>query len=224
MKIAGLDLSLNSSGLVKYELKDDMSVSVVDTMGFTTVKKNSFDGVHHYRPKDFDNSFDKTEWMFERMDKFLEDVEYVAIEDYAFGAVGKVFHIAEFIGYIKIRLYQQGKKIRLYDPNTIKMFATTKGVADKITMSDFFDAYKVSHKPDMKCMPLVNKGSGVSPTSDIIDAFFICELLYKELQLRKAVIDLKNEPEHVIRVFNKVTKSYPTNILGRDFIEKSISC
>lgn len=61
---------------------------------------------------------------------------------------------------------------------------------------------------------------GKSPTSDLIDAFWICELLRKELRLRKGVEVLLGQNEKVIQIFNRTTDKCPENILSSRFIVK----
>lgn len=220
MIIAGLDLSPNSSGLTKFELDNELNVIKSEYMGFTTVKKNSCENIHYYNPKHFNNYLDKVVWMKGKIQTFINDCSFIAIEDYAFSSVGKVFNIAEFAGIIKEMAYNLLISIRLYDPNSIKIFATDKGNCDKLSMYDAFEKLSVPYKHSMTHLPEVNKGNGVSPTSDIIDSFFICELLLLELKLRKGLVYLKNYPEKVIKVMNRTTKSNPVNILAQDFIVK----
>ena len=45
------------------------------------------------------------------------------------------------------------------------------------------------------------------------------QLLYTEILLRKGKITISNLSENVIKVMNRVTKSFPVNLLARDFIQ-----
>jgi len=156
--------------------------------------------------------------MRDKIKDFLKGVDYVAIEDYAYSASGKVFHMAEFGGMIKTLCYEMGIKIRLYDVGTIKIFGCGKGNGDKISMSEGFEKMDDFCKPNLSHLPPVTKSSGNSPTSDIIDSFIICALLRVELSLRKGIVTLRDYPENVIKCFNRTTKSNPENILCRDFL------
>jgi hypothetical protein len=71
----------------------------------------------------------------------------------------------------------------------------------------------------LKDLPTPNKSSGVSPTSDIVDAYFISILLLLEIKLRKGIIQLRNLSEEEISIFNRCTKSNPVNILDRSFLK-----
>lgn len=160
--------------------------------------------------------------MCEQILEWCKDCEYIAIEDYAYGksgAMGLIFNLAEYEGNIKISLFQAGKKLRLYSVNQIKKFFTAYGLSDKISM---YQAYErmVTTKPDLSCLPLVDNGKGVSPTSDIVDAFAICEYLRTELILRAGIVQLRDLPKHKIECFNAITKEHPQGLLVAPFIQK----
>jgi len=217
--IAGMDLSINSSGIVKFYLDENFNVIKKDFIGFTTVKKNERDNVVHYKKKQFNHYFDQNHFMLDNIIDFAQDVDILAIEDYAFAATGRLFHIGEFIGLIKHKLYSLGKKIRLYDPGTIKIFASGRGNCDKITMFESFLTYNNNDsKIDISDLPIVETTNGKSPTSDVVDAFFIAELLRTELGLRADAVALTSLEDNVRKVFERITKANPTTILKRDFI------
>jgi hypothetical protein len=218
MIIVGLDLSPKSPGCFKYTLDDDMKPIDFDHLGFTDVKKNEKDKIHFYHKKNtFNNYIDREHWMLEHITKFCEGADYVSIEDYAFAAKGRVFHIAEFAGLVKYNLYRNNMKLRLYDPGSIKLFATTRGNCDKISMYEAFQE-SGNMKFDLKGLPVVNRPSGKSPTSDLVDAYYCANLLLVELTIREGLKTVKDYGKDVIQVFNRVTVAHPTNILSQDFI------
>jgi hypothetical protein len=57
-------------------------------------------------------------------------------------------------------------------------------------------------------------------SEDLADAYSAAKLIWTEYQLRNGLIDLKDLHEKEIQVFNRTTKSYPVNILGREWICK----
>lgn len=221
MIIAGLDLSINSSGVTKFYLDQELNVYNKDYLGFTTTKKNETKNIIHYKKDQFKNELEKNIWFRDHISEFLVDVDYVGIEGYSYGSFGINFEIGEFAGLIKHHLYEKEAKIRIYDINTIKLFATGSGSADKLAMYEAFlklplkDRYDIS---DLPPIPLQKRKKGVSPTSDVVDSFQICNLLLTELMLRKAKISLKELSEKMIMVFNRTTKAHPTNILATDFL------
>jgi Holliday junction resolvasome RuvABC endonuclease subunit len=219
MKICGLDLSMNGSGLVSFELDNNLDIISTDYLGFIQVKKHCSKKVIHYRKKDFDHRYYISDMMIKKIKEFVKDADYLAIEDYAFGAKGNTFDIGEFIGQVKMMLFKEGHQIRLYDPNSIKKFATGKGNSDKISM---YLAFKkdTEIKPDLSSYPVPSKGSGASPTSDIVDAYYITRLLRVEVLLRKGLLNASQLTEEEISIFNRTTKSRPVNLLDTDFLKK----
>ena len=219
MKVAGLDLSMNSSGIVKLELDDNCNIVKAERMGFTSVKKNEGLNIFFYKKTEFITRYDLTLWMNDKIQSFISDCDYIAVEDYAFGANGVVFDIGEFVGFVKISAFQKNIPLRLYDPNSIKKFATGSGNADKITMYDAFVKLNTI-KPDISTLPIPTKGSGASPTSDVIDAHYIASLLATEIKLRKGIVALRSLSEANISIFNRVTKAHPVCILDTEFLKK----
>ncbi len=163
--------------------------------------------------------------------QFIDDVDYVAEEDYAYGGMGDLTMIAEFTGGIKNYMYHKGIKNRLIDPNSNKFLATGMGNAKKPAMYDAYVSASTDGKVDISKLPeipIFKKGAkagqrdekGVSPTSDIIDAYFLCFTLLTELRLRKGKLAVKDLTENQLLVFNRVTKAFPVNVLAREFLEK----
>lgn len=221
MIIAGLDLSLTSSGLVKFYLDKNLDVSKVIYNGFTSTKSNQSDLVHYYSKKQFKNNTEKASWMIPIVESFIADVDYIALEGYAYGASGYVFDLAEFAGVIKYNAFNANKAIRIYPPTSVKKYFAKNGNADKISMYRAFQDYICLYKPSIKDLPEVTDGKkGASPTSDIVDAFGICDLLYTELLLRHGKILLSNLDTKTIEVFNSVDKKNDNNLLVREFIAK----
>lgn len=133
--------------------------------------------------------------------------------------MGLIFNLAEFEGNIKISLFNKGKKLRWYAVNQIKKFFTEYGLSDKISMYRAWENMTTA-KPDLSDLPEVDNGKGVSPTSDIVDAFAICEYLRTELKLRKGLVMLNQLNPKQIECFNAITKEHPQGLLVADFIEK----
>ena len=134
------------------------------------------------------------------MMKWVEGCDYAFIEDYAINANGRVFNLAEFEGFFKQQMYRDGITLRFYSPTTNKKFFAGYGGADKISMYQAFNKWQ-GLKPDISKLPVVNKGDGVCPTSDIIDAFALCEFGRQELRLRRGIDVAANLPQHVQEVF-----------------------
>lgn len=222
MKIAGLDLSISSSGVVIEEIDDNCDIKNIEFHGFTGKKKLESSEILYYNNKNFTTDYAKYQWMCEQIVEWCKDCEYIAVEDYAYGksgTMGLIFNLAEFEGNIKISLFKAGKSLRWYSVNQIKKFFTEYGLSDKISMYHAWENCQ-GVKPNLSYLPEVDNGKGVSPTSDIVDAFAICEYLRTELALRSGVIQLKDLPKFKIECFNACTKEHPEGLLVAPFIKQ----
>lgn len=225
MKIAGQDLSISSSGIV-VETLDDLTFDIlkVEYFGFTAKKKLEQEHILYYNNKDFNSDYARYNWMKDKILEWTKDCSYIAVEDYAYGksaAMGQIFSLAEFEGNIKLAEVARGQKMRLYSVNSNKKFFSSFGLSDKIGMYNAFNAWGET-KPDISSLPIVDSGKGVGPTSDIIDAYALCEYLRMELKLRSGFVQLHELPKYQIECFNICTKEHPTGLLTAPFIESGI--
>lgn len=98
-------------------------------------------------------------------------VRDVALEGYAFGAVGRVFQIAENGGLLKFKLWEANIPITNFPPTMIKKFATDKGNANKEMMVEAFEK-ETGVDIREKC-GIINKQW--NPISDIVDSYYIAK-------------------------------------------------
>ena len=105
-----------------------------------------------------------SDWAIDRLIWWNGRVEKVYLEDYAYAATGRVFHIAENAGILKYKLSKF--KTEQVPPTVIKKFATGKGNASK---DDMLEAWK---NEDGSFELIQETGN---PASDIIDSYFICK-------------------------------------------------
>lgn len=216
MNILGLDLSINSSGIAYIQCDEHLKVTSLRFLGFTKVKKNEI----HSEGLDIcllDKSYGdipyhhRGEIIFKEISKYinLDSVNFFAVEDYAYGATGAVFDIAEVCGSIKEKLYLKNIPYKKYPPSSIKQFATGKGMIDKIEMGIAFNKLNVKISDNLEDFK--------SPKSDLVDAFWIAQLMRFELYYQKFGIfpdDLFTEmPEHSTEAIiggGKKKKTEPT--------------
>ena len=218
MKITGIDNSKNSPGIVKFIIDDEtFKIIGLDYLGITTTSsKNPKSEVTKNCLRLYDKEIDdyeKINFMSDNILNFVKDCEYVAFENYAYSSTGMIFDLAESTGILKWRIYNENKKLRFFAPSLIKMFATTKGNADKQKM---IETYKNIGNP----LNLPNSLLEKHPFEDIIDAYFITKLLYMELSIRRGFIKLHELNEEQIRPFNHISNSQKVNLLSLDFIQK----
>lgn len=218
MLIGAMDYSIASPGLVKFVLDKDLNVEEKYYKGFCQTKKfESKDIVYYNVKKDFNNDLQRKIWLKDQIFDFLNQCDFIALEGYAYGAVGQVFDIAEGCGITKKALYERGIKLRIYDPPSIKKYATNFGNADKTRMEEDYE--KLEDKIDFN-LPLVKDKVSGNPKDNLVDAFFICKLLHLELKIRHGITLLKDLDVKKIEIFNQVSKKNPDNLLTRPFLER----
>jgi len=216
MIICGIDYSVNSPAITKLILDENLDIIDSDYLGFTSVKSKANKHIKYYHSKNtFKWKIEQMIWMRDEIFEFIKDVDYAAIEDYALRALGKVFNISEATGMTLTKLFENNIPYRKYDPNSIKMHFTDNGAAKKNLMCIHY--LKKEHQLKEFKFNLDNISS---PVEDVVDSYAVGTLLQLELKLRKGIIKLRSLTEKQIQIFNRCTKSNPTNILARDFVFK----
>lgn len=226
MYIMGIDMSIASPAMVCFELSDNYEILSKDYLGFSNVKKYGCDHIKTYsKDKDFGNCYDRYAYLRDNMFEFIEKYKpsYVALEDYAYAATGHVISLGEVTNLIQMGLYEiYNIPFRKYDISTIKLLSTKNGIADKIKMEEFYE--KLDNKIDLSYLPLVSDHKTGNPKDNIVDAFYICDMLRMELLLRSGIKTLKDINNPILtRIMNRVTKSNPVNILDTPFFVKRIN-
>jgi hypothetical protein len=133
-------------------------------------------------PPDFPNNEARFEfisqWAMVRIrGPHWEIPRHIAIEDYAMGARGRVFEIAENTGALKQAIRKTKYDFKLYPPTVVKKFATGKGNSDKDKM---YEAWMKETDYDIWKMLTPGRGKISSPVTDIVDAYFILKKLVEE--------------------------------------------
>ena len=141
----------------------------------TLVLKNIMLSNQEIHERNIDRFIALAEWSISVLKN--NSVENVCMEDYAFGANGKVFNIAECTGCLKYKLAKEGIKFVTFAPTEVKKYFTGKGNADKEKMVDKFkELYSVSINE------LIGVKKDKSPVSDIVDSF---AMIYTQLKKEK---------------------------------------
>lgn len=178
--ILACDLSINGSGFTLMKCDDELNVVDYTFIGFTKVKKKELhdNNVHIIL---LDKGYGDIPYhsrgkiILGEVTKYIDlsTVDYVAIEDYAFASTGHTFDIAEVIGSIKDVIYEMNIPYKKISPSSIKLFATGKGNADKLFMGIEFNKLNIPHLSDLEDFQ--------SPKADIVDSFWIGEIIRSEL-------------------------------------------
>lgn len=120
-------------------------------------------------------------WVLDILSNFKKEEVYIMIEDYSFGSKGRVFNLAENCGLLKYMLYKNGYRFFTVPPTVVKKFATGKGNATKDKMYEAFvkDTFVDLHQI---LSPTTKLGS---PTTDIVDAWYICKYMIEKMEKEK---------------------------------------
>lgn len=178
----GIDYSL-SSPAVCISPSEDVSFFTCQFYFLTTKKKyeGTWNNIYGDLHKPWDCAEERyhniSSWVMECMSKQdtqfgLQAIQEVIIEDYAMGAKGRVFHIGENGGALKMRLYRNQIKYSTISPAEVKKFATGKGNANKEAM---YEAFLERHKYVLKLKDILGQDTLDSPVTDIVDAYYICK-------------------------------------------------
>jgi Holliday junction resolvasome RuvABC endonuclease subunit len=223
--ICGIDASTNSTGVVKLTLDDNFNVIEKDYLGFVQTEKYKTEKIRfHHKENAFKNLPEKWNFMTSNIISFISAADYIAQESYSYGSKGAaIFEIGEISGIIKQKIWDFGIKHRLYEPTTIKMFATDNGKSNKI---DMYSAYMdLKDGFDLSKFPVPVKSDGASPTSDIVDAHWIALLLLLELKIRNGIVKVDDLPtkkqQSIFKKPKKVKKMKKlVSLLDTPFIQK----
>jgi Holliday junction resolvasome RuvABC endonuclease subunit len=229
--VHGWDIALNHSGFV--ELTD----GELTNFWYITDKKGSADKSkeHGYRlvvPK----TKEKQVKAISRLDQVIEYIklnvlprggkrpDYVGVEDYALNKEHGSHYAGEMGGLIRYLLWVRKIPFRLHDPLSIKMFATHDGSAQKDYVEEKvkerwgvdFGQYNQPRSKPTKKNPEPSQNRDTS--EDLCDAYAIAQLIWTEVQLRSGDLLMKELHTQEVRVFNRITKTYPVSLLDRGWI------
>lgn len=223
-KILGCDLSLNHGAVV--ELTDGSLTNFwyyTDIAGAAKRSKRA-ERMPKWKTKDRQiKSVQRLAWIENYLDKSVfvpAAPEYVGIEDYALDAAHGGHYQGEVGGIARILCWFRGYKTRLHDPVTVKMFGALKGTADKDTVERVVnERYGVDFGDMNPPKAPKAKNQNRQTSQDLCDAFVIAQMVWTEVLLREGSLKLSELHEKELRVFNRVTKAHPVNLLDREWIE-----
>lgn len=183
---AGIDYSITSPGLCVYP-----NVSFWDPEGCQFYIKSKYGNlvrpaangimfdleysVHDAQSEPSQRYEEMASWALSKLPANTE----IAIEDYSYGAKGRVFHIAENTGILKYLLWKRGLEHQVVPPTTIKKFATGKGNAKKHEIVEQFEYETGLNITDI--LDIKRKSAReTSPVTDIADSYFIAKYMWSE--------------------------------------------
>ena len=177
MRVVGIDYSLSSPCVCVFD-GDSFSYDKCKFYYLTNNKKHDVDrdniqgDLHEDYLSNEQRYFNITDWVLTKLD----ECDTVYIEGYSMGSTGMVFNIAENAGLLKHYLWKQNHSYHVVPPTVIKKFATGKGNANKERLQEaFIEETGVDIK---KMLDMTEKQW--NPSSDIIDAYYICKYGYTQ--------------------------------------------
>jgi hypothetical protein len=182
MLIAGIDYSLTSPSICVFNSEEAFCFKRCAFYFLSDVKKNQKLFMNNIKGEafhDWNSDFSRYENISDWAMDYLTGCEQVAIEGYAFGAKGKVFHIAENTGVLKYRLHQTGIPVEVIPPSAVKKQASGKGNANK---EEMYNAFLKETFVNLQNVISPGKKDIGNPVSDIVDSYFICKALYLKLK------------------------------------------
>jgi hypothetical protein len=185
MLIAGIDYSLNGPAICLFHGKE-FNFENCDFYFLTDVKKNAcpfLKNIYGELFEEYDEECERYDTISDWVMKIITGCDQIALEDYAFNAQGRVFHIAENTGILKYKCYQASLPVEVVSPSHIKKLATGKGNADKAMM---YQAFLNETSIPLKDIISPNKKEIGNPVSDLVDAYYICKNLFTQMVEKKS--------------------------------------
>lgn len=151
--------------------------------------------------------------------------DFVGIEDYALRSEQGAHQLGEVGGIARILFWFRGVYFRKHDPISVKMFTTWDGTAQKDLIElrvkkrwgvDFSHLNAPPPPPTKKGKKFKQSRT---TSEDLADAFAIAKLVDVERRIRAGTLRLDQlEHDKERQVFNRVTKTYPISLIGREWI------
>lgn len=131
MIILGIDQSLTGTGLAVIECQLGTKPNHSSVLYTNTVETKNL------------SDMQRIDYIVSHVLKIVDQFTPVLIvmENYAFGAKGRLAHLGELGGAIKYELYKKGFTVRVVAPNTLKKFITGFGDANKELMMEKIESY-----------------------------------------------------------------------------------
>lgn len=224
MKFHGWDLALNHSGLV--EINDAGKMTwynwVLDKPTLARGKANAtfldIPAVGSSKDKQL-REMHRLVWWRRHLRSILDArrPNFVCIEDYAIHATGNsAYQIGELGGTARCEvmtmawLAQDPPKLRLHDPMSVKMYLAHNGNAHPETV-----AHEVNERwPETKQWDKLPDLARL----DLVVGYGLAQMVLAEHRLRSGQAKLSDFHDQEVRVFNRVTKTYPCSLLDREWI------
>jgi Holliday junction resolvasome RuvABC endonuclease subunit len=219
-KILGVDFSINHAGFVLIDEKMEISRTDFVTDRRKLAQRKNGIVLSALRIKDMhQRSVARLAFWDHYIRLLLKATKptHMVIEDYAYRAIQFAHQIGEVGGLFRLQAWNSGVRLRFVEPNTVKMFVAHNGSASNINMET------MQRWPQTRFFEEYREGQDIRTTEDLCDAFGLAVLGLTEIKLREGTLKLSSLHPKEIQVFNRTTRQFPVNILGREWIQKEAS-
>jgi Holliday junction resolvasome RuvABC endonuclease subunit len=224
MKIAGIDPSMNSSGKCIMDLNDDLDIIDVKLYGYNKTKTRCISDesnvfIYHTGSNYTSLSMPARQNIaYEFLNIDMEDVAYIGYENYSMSSKSSSqYQIGEFVGGVKKMFYDQGKGYMLFAPKSVKRYATGNGNSGKIEMQFAYkEKYPQFYYDIIDEIP--TSASDYTPVEDIVDAFWVAELMRSLMKIEKFGMDSIDD-DLMTRLTYKSTKK-SKSLIESELIKK----
>jgi Holliday junction resolvasome RuvABC endonuclease subunit len=221
--IIGIDLSPNHAGLVELNAAGELA-----WFDYVTETKSAVGRQRGVYLAGKEKGEDPQQFQLRRLawwDKHLADVfarrdpTHVGIEGYAFAVKSNsLYQIGEVGGAARLAATRVGARLRLHDPDSVKMFGAHNGHASawEIVMAvrERWGARFDGCNP-----PPPKKGDqNTLVEEDLAAAYVVARMCWTELELRAGRLRLSDLHEKEVQVFQRATKHQPVSLLGREWL------
>ena len=121
-------------------------------------------------PKQFNSRIEQytfiANWAMDILSRY--HIDHVWLEDYAFAATGRVFHIGENTGLLKYKIFRRDIPYTTVPPTTVKRSSIGKGNASK---EEAILKFNQDFNIDLN---EILDSTTMNPASDIADSYHIC--------------------------------------------------
>lgn len=176
MIVCGIDYSLTSPAITVHDgdrwHKDNCRFYYMAHKVKQLVVTNQFTGTSYPKYDSDTHRYDNLATWSQNI-LTVSGVQHAFLEGYAFGAVGRVFQIAENAGLLKYNMWKNNVSFHVFAPSEIKKHATGKGNATKEML---YDAFLEETSIDIRQILGITNKNDWNPLSDIVDSYYIAKL------------------------------------------------
>lgn len=185
--VVGIDYSMNSPAICIHKCKSEWNIKNCSFHFYSSTKKcqiksGQFNGGPaplYKKNDDIDRWESNADWAIDILNPIKDKIKGISIEGYSYGSKGSLlFNIAENTVILKYKLRKLLPTIKLdiFAPQQIKKNSTGKGNSNKEQMYKFF-----LEETKVDITKFINSKPEGNPISDIVDSYWICKLLYKNM-------------------------------------------